>query len=292
MAPISLLTAQIGSSVSLLVGGVECHCYYAQPNQFLTTIWEGDLETIDPSPVAAMLFNENLYEGGVVVGRVLFADGLASYEFWPIVVSERLGQLVQRCASTLTKLIHGPGVTNSFRDYLFTRFEHDPQHDSPESQPSIGYWWLVTDAEGPDFSIPVAIYQDSYLFIPQKDKLLRIYSSSMFASIASGGFSKELGCELRPEPIGCLGCFLTGSRNEIEREKVRGAILDDQWPITFTICDERTPMGPGGHYFLEDGSERYALVGCPDKGTVSVWVMSKWDRDGRFFNPSCNPLPW
>jgi len=265
--------------------------------QFCITVPEDSLGALVKPDIEAMLLVEERMEGDVVIGRIWSEDGSVEKlsienSFWPIVDVPDLDAIVRGMASVFFDLVGNLSKWGSLAKFLQVSMDHDVREASPSSQTGFNYWWLV-GPEAADHIVPLALYGgESGVFIRPQDKLLPVFSSSLFAAIAAKTYDEDDLLNLTPMPIKCLGCFFNGSTKEIGRDRMAGAILNEEWKIRFLRCDEDPSGQSAGHFEIidADGLE-YNLAGCFEAGVPPVWIERKW-ADEIIGTLTCSPKPW
>jgi hypothetical protein len=180
----------------------------------------------------------------------------------------------------------------SFSQFLMNLFGHNTTKALFNQQTPLGYWWLIGDLEE-KYIHQNLLYNESGVFIRPNDGYVPVFTSSIFAEIACQAYKEQYSVELVPEPMKCLGCFLSGFSNEIGAEELRGAILDSQWEVIFYSCDQLHGNCQGKHFFLNDSNgESFALVGCTHESTPPLWCERRWDTNNEIFPSSHTLIPW
>jgi len=232
--------------------------------------------------------------GDIVVGRIGYSssDSISVPDCWPIVEDKKLTQFVEKAASYFWRFIDNFSAWQSFGHFLFESTGYDVKSEAPDQQSALEYWWLTGQLNNSKPVHECAIYEDIGIFIHPKDGLLPIFSSSLYAGMASQKYSQAYSIELTPQDIGCLGCFLNGLSGELGRELLRGALLDDQWEIQFYSCLESEFYKNAKHFSLNDADSQYALFRCKEDSDGPIWCEKTWDKDGSLFSPVCKPTEW
>lgn len=260
---------------------------------FLIIVSEEYLPEITLENSATLLKMEPRIAGDVVIGRFIkHPNGKSPEGWWPIADNDDLLKtFVGNSVKHFSHLINNYSQWPSFADYLFFDIDYNVELDFVKEQAGLTYWWLTSELIDNKIIHKVSISDEEGVFIKPHDGLLPVFTSSLYADMASQIWSKKYGVELEIRNIPCLGCILNALSNEIGPDKIRGAILNEQWNINFYKCAEKSRYGISMHFFLED-TKKYSLIGCKEKTFAPIWCERKWDVDHRYFAPSCNPVEW
>lgn len=230
----------------------------------------------------------------VVIGRIFHdREDISPNGCWPLVADDlKLNSHFEKAVEQFCILINRFANWDTFNSYLEVDIGYDAQENSPFHQPIMEYWWLVAEEPGSVFHQMSRNRKQAVLIRPN-DKKIPVFTSSLYAALFSTQYYKYLrGNSLHISPIPCLGCFLTGFSTYVGPRVVRGAILNEQWHIDFYSCAERHPE-PNLHFFINGGvGQSFTLIGCADYDNGPIWASRKWDKDGMWFSPPCNPVDW
>jgi hypothetical protein len=229
-------------------------------------------------------------EGTRVVGRYVAGKALAqrprtaaeagggsTSAWWAIVDDARLRAFVEKAARFLEARLDCLGRWSSFADWARRETGADLTTAQPGLVTPLDYWWLAGGTGQSEAVHGLPVYAAEYgLYVPPDDGLIRVYSCMVKASLAEAAYSASLGIPIKSSPLPCLGCLMGVAAQTLGRETVRGALLDERWRIEFAVCEEHGPERPA-HYSVFDRDEVYDLVGCPDEGTVPVWIRRSWN---------------
>ena len=214
----------------------------------------------------------------------------------PYVESIPIQDLMTAALSRFWSLVDHFGGWPTFRDFLACASDYNVEADDPLQQPGFTYYWLAgplnrhSRATGVN---PCQIYPDAGVYVRPEDGLLPVFSNPFFAEAAARRLAARRRIELQPAGIECLGCFLSGYSGQLGRKVLKGALLDEQWPIRFLTCAESPGLRDARHFILEDGNMgTYALAGCAGKGVSPIWCERRWDKANEWFDTACHPRPW
>jgi hypothetical protein len=252
---------------------------------FVITVPEDAISQISSRDTERRLLTEPRLAGSVVVGRLISGRKDTLNGIWPIAAGDtKLSNHIEKTADHFRGLIEQLGSWQSFSAFLAHDIGYDVSSKGPFQQLPLVYWWLCGEAEeGKPVHVP-SVNEVTGTFVRPEDGALPVYTSSLFADMASQVYSRTYDLSLTPVQIACLGCYLHGFSNDVPENTVRTILLNDQWVIEQYVCKEHH----GGHFFLSDGNEhRYVLIGCKDKGYPPVWCEKKWDVENRWFFPEC-----
>jgi hypothetical protein len=277
----------------LIVGGVPVRIARSDPGlHFQVTVLPDFMgQVASQQGVALIEAQEFIAGGGHVIARLKESKGTLC--IIPVLeTDEVLYRFSEIVISAFALSVESTGAWKSFSEFLRKTLDHDTEHADPNDQVGLDYWWLVGEFDT-DGVTECGRYSDMGVYVDPTTGLVPVYSSSLIADIAPQEFHVQLGKRLMPQPIKCLGCFFSGFSGEVGRGSLRGARLDNQFPIQFFTCDESDGHVQANHFFVQgEGRNQFTLAGCPQGGNMPVWVTQKWDDDGQYFEPSCNITEW
>jgi hypothetical protein len=205
------------------------------------------------------------------------AGGGSASSWWAIVDDVRLRVFVEKAVRFLETRLDRLGRWSSFAEWALRETGADLTTGRPGRVTPLDYWWLAGGTRQSEAVHGLPVYAPEHgLYVPPDDGLIRVYSCMLKASLAEAAYSASLGIPLTSSPLPCLGCLMGVAAKTLGRETVRGALLDERWRIEFAVCEEHGPELPA-HYSVFDRDEVYDLVGCPDEGTVPVWIRHCWN---------------
>jgi hypothetical protein len=278
---------------TLIVNGVPVRLVRTDPGlHFLVVVHPEFLEHVASGQGAALIKDPNhIVDGGYAIGR-LKADQNTLFCVAILETDETLVRFVQSVVSAFITSMETHGSWTSFSEFLKATLDHDPQALDPNHQVALDYCWLVGKHET-EGVIPCGLYSDMGVFVEPQTKFVPVYSSSLIADTVARGIYAKHEVRLMPQPIKCLGCFLSRFSGEAGRGTLRGARLDDQFVIRLFTCDESEDHVQSRHFFIQQvGQSEFALTGCFGDGTMPIWVARIWDDDGKYFEPDCGIVEW
>ena len=229
----------------------------------------------------------------IAIGRFNKPNGIYPSGSWPLVDGDKdLIRHVEQSVKYFSGLIDNFGRWHSFNTFLKTEIEYDVKMMPAEIQPPLEYWWLVSKSDGKKPVHETSRYKGAGIFIRPDDGNLPLFTSSLYADMASQRYSKDYALQLLPVRLRCPVCYLNMLGAYIGSEFFKGALLNEQWHIRIFTCEEQTYSAPSHFYISDIDGEEYALAGCPDKGTTPHWVIRRWGHDEKWFPKKCKPLPW
>ena len=222
------------------------------------------------------------------IGRINRHDG-----GFPLMDGDKdLNQFIKLCAGQLSLLVENYGCWQSLNELMKVELGYLVKLMPDDMQPAFEYWWLVGSMADGRPVHETHQYKDIGIFVRPEDGVLPIFTSSLYADMASQLYSEVHGLRLLPVRIPCPSCYLSGLGDVLGSEILRGAILNEQWRIRFFTCDEKFYSSPSHFYISDSDGEEYALAGCPDKKMPPHWVIRQWGHDEVAFPKKCKPLPW
>ena len=266
---------------------------------FCITVSEDGLRRIASAPIAEFLSSdmassERLPGGGIVIGRIVEGakDGTPNGA-WPTVEDKPLEDHVNKAVSHFWHMIDHFGCWSSFNNFLATDIDYKLDAPDQLEQLRLEYWWLTGPLGKSYPTHKCSGYPNKGVFVRPSDGAIPIFSSDLYADMASQRYSREFQTRLVPEHIGCLGCFLQGLSGELGRQVISCGELNGQWRIKFYTCEKSQEHSDARHFWIRDDDGcSYALVGCKDAGRGPAWFERRWDSSGQWFRPECNPKPW
>lgn len=263
---------------------------------FVAGVVEKDLTKIANATSQAILRQEPEVMGTVMIGRIHFPPPPSKiHGIWPVTEQDpQIAAFFAKAADRLLMMIDEYGRWDTFQHYLKIELDSDLCSPAPSIEHPADYWWLAGPLEGDGPFVPCSIYEEYGIYVDRARRVLPVFTSGMYAEMEAVRLSQSSGLKLIPQPIHCLGCFLSGFYNERGKHVMRSVLLNNQWTINGFLCHEKNASGhPGCHFFLKDSDENcYALCGCAERGTGPVWYAESWDRNGTYFNPECRLVAW
>jgi hypothetical protein len=172
-----------------------------------------------------------------------------------------------------------------FTTMLEARFGYHATKDNPRTQVPALWSWLVAPFSCPD-AHRVHLYSDAGLYVAN-GALIHLFSSRAHANRVEKNLARFGVFSTR---VPCLRCYLAGAAQTLGRSKVRGALLDSQWNVSFYCCDEHGDSAPY-HFAISDlqAHHTYWLIGCEHDGGP-VWAPVVWE--GLAFQNNCTLRRW
>ena len=280
--------------INTIVSGIPTLFVRTEEGIFFTlAIPKDELPKVCSRTTALLLMKSRPIAGRTAIGRFNEREGRHPSGSWPLVDGDKdLIQYIEQSVKHLSGLVDNFRHWSSFNAFLKTEIEYDLKWMPVESQPPFEYWWLIgkTAPDRPVHKTP--LYKDAGVFIRPGDNNLPVFTSSLYADMASQYYSQDYGIPLIPIRMPCPTCYLNGLGGFIGSEILKGALLNEQWRIRFFDCDEQAYSSPTHFYISDTDGEDYALVGCSDTGTSPHWAIRKWGHDEQWFPKKCHPLPW
>jgi len=263
---------------------------------FVAGVTENDLPKIAQETSQTILSREPKVMGTVRIGRIYFPHPPSKiHGIWPITEQDpEIAAFFAKAADRFLMMIDQYGRWDTFHHYLKIELNSDLCSPVPSIEHPADYWWLAGLLEGDGPFVPCSIYEEYGIYVDRAREVLPVFTSAVYAEMEAVRLSQSSGLKLIPQPIHCLGCFLTGFYNEEGKHVMRSVLLNNQWTIHGFTCNEQKAGGrPGCHFFLKDSDENcYALCGCAEQGTGPIWYAKSWDRNGTHFNPECRLVAW
>ncbi|MBI2849545.1 MAG: hypothetical protein HYX80_00700 [Chloroflexi bacterium] len=259
---------------------------------FTLAVSQDNLSEICSDRAANLLMKETNIAGRVIIGRLVLNNTGPPSDCLPTADDESLRQHIRQATAHFANLVEHFGRWASLNEFMKAEIDYDASEMPLEVQPPFEYWWLVgkTEADKPVHQTP--LYRDAGVFIKPGDGNLPLFTSSLYADMASRHYSRDCGTRLIPVKVRCPVCYLNGLGGFIGSEVFKGALLDERWQIRLFTCQEQNYSAPGHFYISDFDGEEYALAGCPDRGIRPHWVIRRWGHDERWFPKKCNRLPW
>ncbi len=199
------------------------------------------------------------------------ADGV----WWTTVDDERLIMFVADACEFLEARLARLGQWTSFADWARSETGADLTSEQPLPVTPLDYWWLAGPTGTPGVHHFPVYPANLGVYVPD-DGLIRVYSCMMKAALAEAAYSAAAGAPVQSSPLPCVGCLLAAAAESLGRDVVKGALLDDRWPIEFAVCEEHGSGAPA-HFSVFDGDEAYDLIGCATEGDVPLWIPHAWN---------------
>lgn len=218
----------------------------------------------------------NIDPGNQVIGR--YQDN-ASKLWWPIIEDDHLDAYVGDAVKILEYYIKSVDRWKSFKDFLAVTTAYDYYNSDKSNilQFPLDYHWLVGDFRQGKGLCDINLGGYEGVLVRSNDSCLPIYSSHLRAAVAAEEIGKELGIDLQAQEMPCVGCYLHGAATEVGRDKIKMAILENQWAIHFKTCAEVNCSEHHDdvvrHFKIVDNGQEYYLKGCRNTGQFPKWYL-------------------
>jgi hypothetical protein len=279
--------------INILVNGIQTLVIKNNGNpQFSLVVHEDEISNILYERERKVLPNNSRIPGGIEIGRfTLPEDNDYPGDWFFLKGKDGLRKHVEKSIIVFSDLVEQYKKWSSFSEYLMSEVISDTD-GSTEKQAPFEYWWLTGEKGSSSAIHEVKLYDTKGVFIKPDDKKLPVFTSSLYADMASQFYQQKFGVLLKPTHIYCPTCFFTGLCAFLGKGKIAGGLLNEQWEVRFLTCSKLAYNAPCHFVISNQDGNAFELVGCMDTGKEPLWLPGVCPRDDNCKEVDCVPVLW